>query len=267
MYGHDLSQHVRVARHRKSAFTLRNVRQHLRPFSDLRPIAAAAARPPRRRRILDDSQDSRLLRREGDSRGWAEVRRRGAAVAVRSEPGVVVHGFSGGLRLVLAWRRRCFVDVGGGDEPAQVLGGAGPPPDLRAGLAWIVLFRSLLAGVELVSSTNKDSFLVFEWWIFTRVSVSILSTSDGLLSCLVWVVFLVNVGYSKGLLFHDLWSIISNTQATWGILLMVQNQFSWIVFWMVGIGSWNVVTLQGWAELDFFFSKRWRNHISCILDN
>lgn len=53
---------------------------------------------------------------------------------MRSEPGVVVHGLSGGLRLVLARRIGRFVDVGGGDEPAQVLGGAGPPPDRRAGL-------------------------------------------------------------------------------------------------------------------------------------
>lgn len=160
---------------------------------------------------------------------------------------------------LLCWRRRWRWACSGSGRSWPAAGSSSRSRVNRA--------LSFASSVELVSSTNKDSFLVFEWWIFTRVSVSILSTSDGLLACLVWVVFLVNVGYSKGLLFHDLWSIISNTQATWGMILMVQNQFSWIVFWMVGIGSWNVVTLQGWAELDFFFSKRWRNHISCILDN
>lgn len=110
-------------------------------FSRLGHLRISADRR-RRRRIPEDTLAS-LRRREGDLRGWAELRRRAAATA-RSEPGVVAQGLSGGLRVVLAWRLRRFFVVGGGDEPAQIMGWVSPPPDRRAGLVWIVFFRSFL---------------------------------------------------------------------------------------------------------------------------
>lgn len=132
----------------KGTFPL-NGRQHLRllppgpPPNFCRPPPPP---PPERRRIPEDTPAS-LRRREGILRGWAELRRRAAATA-RSEPGVVAHGLSGGLRVFLEWRLRRFFVVVGGDEPAQIRGWVGPPPDRRAGLVWIVFFRSFLGGLR-----------------------------------------------------------------------------------------------------------------------
>lgn len=192
----------------KGTFTLWNVRQHLRPRPPGPPPIPADRRRHRRTAAGTLPDTGRVIRVDEQSSVGGRRRRPcglSPASSFMASPAAYEWFFRDGfaafltsaaaMSLLWFWdemvRSRIFEQVSCESSSfVRFLGG----------LRWFLQQRTVL------------------FWIlyggFLLASVFILNGVDGLLSCLVWEVIVVNIGYGKDRLFHDLWSaIITNTQA------------------------------------------------------